>query len=138
MAARTGDGLNAVVMMDLDGFKAVNDSLGHAVGDDLLCTVADVLRAAVHPGDLVARVGGDEFVAVVRIDEGLDGGDVAAQLGERVRSALRAHPSSARVDVGVSLGVVTIGRESSDTDELLRIADERMYDAKRRTRRAGR
>jgi diguanylate cyclase (GGDEF)-like protein len=126
----------ALVMMDLDGFKSVNDELGHAAGDSVLCAVADVLAAAVQPADTVARVGGDEFVLVVRLDTTAHSHLVVAErLRMRVQDTLDAHPFALQVGVGVSVGSVLVGADGTGADELLRLADVRMYDAKRRRRR---
>lgn len=132
---------HALVMLDLDGFKAVNDELGHAAGDVVLCAVADVLSDAVGADDTVARMGGDEFVLVVRLAAGTAHEDLAARLRQRVQAALDAHPFALHVGVGVSIGSALVGTDGHDADELLRVADVRMYDAKRRgagTRRPGR
>src|SRR5205823_5130083 len=71
-AAHRGDARLAVLLLDLDGFKAVNDSLGHDAGDQLLVVVAERLRQCVRPGDLVARLGGDEFVILLDERAGQD------------------------------------------------------------------
>ena len=84
--ARTA-GMVALLFLDLDQFKAVNDSLGHAAGDQVLAQVADRLRGAIRDTDTVARLGGDEFVIVA---EQLTGEEAAIELAERIRSALAA------------------------------------------------
>lgn len=134
-ASAPGRSPHALVMLDLDGFKAVNDDLGHAAGDSVLCAVADVLADAVQPDDTVARVGGDEFVLVVRLPERTGHAVVAQRLRSRVQEVLDAHPFALHVPVGVSVGSAAIGPEGRDADALLRLADLRMYDAKRRGRR---
>jgi diguanylate cyclase (GGDEF)-like protein len=122
-------GAVSVLFIDLDDFKDVNDSRGHAAGDEVLLVLADRLRGCVRPGDVVARLGGDEFAVVV------DGGDdVARAVGDRVLTAL-ALPvplDGGAVAAHGSIGVAT----SSDGDarevagELLRNADLAMYLAK--------
>jgi diguanylate cyclase (GGDEF)-like protein len=77
--------------MDLDGFKAINDSLGHAVGDGLLVAVAQRIRACIRGEDMVARIGGDEFVVVM---SNLSSPEVVEQLSENILSALRQISSS--------------------------------------------
>ncbi|MBM7518965.1 EAL domain-containing protein [Nocardioides nitrophenolicus] len=133
-AAAPGRSPHALVMLDLDRFKSVNDDLGHAAGDSVLCAVADVLGDAVQPDDTVARVGGDEFVLVVRLDERTSPGVVAERLRGRVQEVLDAHPFALHVPVGVSVGSAAVGADGRDADELLRLADARMYEAKRRRR----
>ena len=118
----------ALVYLDLDGFKAINDRLGHSVGDALLAGIGTRMRSAVRDADLVARLGGDEFVVVVA------GGDAVAlsDLLERLRPAVTAPVAigGRTVSVGVSLG--TVVAEPGDTvDSLLRRADDAMYRAKR-------
>ncbi|MFH8367158.1 putative bifunctional diguanylate cyclase/phosphodiesterase [Streptomyces sp. NPDC018031] len=130
LAAGAGTERFGVCYLDLDGFKAVNDSLGHAVGDQLLVSVAERLRACVtSPGELVARAGGDEFVALVAGPTAHT--DVAA-LADRMLAAL-AEP--VRVDgrellVRVSIGVVDGLAGEMGPAEVLRSADITMYRAK--------
>ncbi|TNM40355.1 EAL domain-containing protein [Nocardioides albidus] len=131
-ASAPGRSPHALVMLDLDGFKAVNDDLGHAAGDSVLCAVADVLSDVVQPDDTVARVGGDEFVLVVRLESGTAHAVLAERVRARVQETLDAHPFALHVPVGVSVGSAAVGPEGRDPDELLRLADLRMYDAKRR------
>ncbi|MGQ7295953.1 diguanylate cyclase domain-containing protein [Quadrisphaera sp. KR29] len=119
----------ALVLLDLDGFKAVNDSAGHEVGDDLLCQVAQRLRASVRPRDLVARLGGDEFAVVC---SGSSSEDVGATIAPRLLMAV-AHPvvvDGRAFSVGASIGVAD-ARGGASVDELLRRADRAMYAAKR-------
>ncbi|GAA1896898.1 putative bifunctional diguanylate cyclase/phosphodiesterase [Lapillicoccus jejuensis] len=124
----------AVLFVDLDGFKAVNDSLGHRAGDEVLRQSAVRLRAVVRAGDLLARLGGDEFV-VVSHDAGPDD---AVRLGARVVATLEEPfllgGTSVRISASVGVGVARRldGTPSLDPDELLREADLAMYDAKRR------
>ncbi|HEX6747326.1 MAG TPA: GGDEF domain-containing protein [Longimicrobium sp.] len=118
-AARRGDPL-AVMVMDLDGFKAVNDEQGHPAGDRVLCRVAEVLRSEARGSDVVVRYGGDEFLAI------LPGGDAGAAraLAERVRRRL--------LDlVGISEGVAEYRPELAGPDELVREADRALYVTKR-------
>ena len=118
----------ALMLIDLDDFKLVNDTLGHQVGDDLLVQFADRLRASVRPHDRVARLGGDEFAVVV-----LDADpDEAVHLATRLRAAL-VEPvplSDVQIEVEVSIGLAICGRHGIDKDELLRRADIAMYSAK--------
>ena len=121
-AALAGPAEVAVLFCDLDGFKAINDRLGHAAGDDLLVQVAGRLASCVVEGDTLARYGGDEFVLVCR--------DAAAELA--IRRAM-SHPfliGAEQVSVGASVGVVQ-APSGTDPDLLIRRADEAMYQAKR-------
>ena len=118
----------SVLFLDLDGFKAVNDTLGHAAGDLLLQEVAERLRACVRPGDTVARLGGDEFALLLEdLPEGEDGSEAAL----RIREALRApvELDGREVQVGCSCGIARRDTEQT-ADELLRNADLAMYRAK--------
>ncbi|WP_203815861.1 GGDEF domain-containing protein [Paractinoplanes ferrugineus] len=119
------DGL-AVLFCDLDGFKPVNDRLGHAAGDDLLVAVAEHLRAGMRDGDLVSRFGGDEFVIICR------GPGAVEAVAERIDGLAARELAAAgeRVRIGVSVGV-TYARPGDDTDDVLTRADLAMYDAKK-------
>jgi diguanylate cyclase (GGDEF)-like protein/PAS domain S-box-containing protein len=120
----------AVLFIDLDQFKVINDSLGHAVGDDLLAQVARRLTRAVPDDDTVGRFGGDEFVVV---GEDLDGDLGAVELAEHINAAL-SEPfdlSGEAVVVSASIGIVLAGPASSaDPQSLVRNADAAMYRAK--------
>ncbi len=120
-----------LLLIDLDDFKTVNDTLGHSAGDKLLTTVADRLSAHVRPSDTLARLGGDEFAVLV---EDLD--DLAAQdLAQRILGAVRLPVRLGDRDVvcTMSIGIATAkaGDGATDTEELLRDADLAMYSAKR-------
>ena len=120
----------AVLMLDLDQFKTVNDSLGHAVGDALLRAVADRLRAVIGKGDLVARLGGDEF-AIIRTGEG-DQGDNAALLAERIIQCI-AEPfdlDDRKIVIGISIGITLAPTYARNSDMLIRTSDLALYKAK--------
>jgi diguanylate cyclase (GGDEF)-like protein len=121
-------GTPAVLVIDLDHFKLVNDSLGHASGDVLLRAVADRLQAVVRPSDTVARLGGDEF-AILCEGGSVDGAVIVAQ---RVIDVLAAPVAieGAEAFVGASVGVAVAPPDSADGDGLLRDADIAMYRAK--------
>ncbi len=118
----------AVLFLDLDDFKTINDSLGHHAGDDLLIAVAGRVRRVVRAGDLPARLGGDEF-AVLTCDSSNEG---AERLAERLVSALEAPFTIAGREMWVhaSIGIAHGGPSVSSGDELLRNADVAMYEAK--------
>ncbi|HWL38446.1 MAG TPA: EAL domain-containing protein [Frankiaceae bacterium] len=122
----------AVLMVDLDHFKLVNDGLGHSAGDALLVDVASRLSAAVRPGDTVSRLGGDEFVVCC---EDVSGPDDAREVAERVLGAF-ATPfvvEGRELFVTASVGV-TVSSPGARADSLLRDADAAMYRAKERGR----
>lgn len=122
------EGTQAVLFIDLDDFKDVNDLLGHAAGDELLRVVAERLRGVVRPGDLVARLGGDEFAVLL---DGIPDAGAAYSLAGRVVTALAAPTQIGGdwVQVGASVGL-SMRRDGSDLDDLMREADVAMYSAK--------
>lgn len=123
------DRLIVVVSIDLDGFKPVNDRLGHAAGDDVLVAVADRLRAQVRDDDLVARLGGDEFCILCR---NLVDVDAATHLAERIVVALEEPVTTrfGRVHIGASIGVSLCHQGGITGEGLLEAADRAMYEAK--------
>lgn len=127
-AQRRGDCL-VVVLMDLDGFKSLNDRHGHAAGDGVLREVAARARQATRNTDLVARLGGDEFVVVI---EAADPAAVAAAVA-RLQRALNASPlfDGPATTLGVSMGVASYPEDGDNLVALLREADGRMYGQKR-------
>ncbi len=131
VAARTGADV-AVMALDLDGFKRINDTHGHEVGDQLLRQVTARLEAAVRPADTVARIGGDEFAVVIHPPEGPD---TAEQVAERIRRHLADPPyvvGALELAATASIGLVVADpREDPALDELLALADRGMYRAKR-------
>ncbi|MEU7905380.1 EAL domain-containing protein [Actinoplanes sp. NPDC049118] len=118
----------AILVLDLDGFKEINDSLGHAAGDALLLQVADRLRAAVREGDTVARFGGDEFGVLI---ESLAARADAEAVAGRIAGALEEHfvVGGRDLRVAVSIGLAS-GADADNVDQLLRNADLAMYRAK--------
>jgi len=126
-ARRTGR-WPSVLFIDLDRFKAVNDSLGHAAGDQLLVAAADRLQRCVRRGDTVARTGGDEFVVLCETDEQ----SAIRQLAERIISTLNApfDLGGEQAFVSASVGIAHASADDLDADTLLRDADLAMYRAK--------
>jgi diguanylate cyclase (GGDEF)-like protein len=121
----------ALLYLDIDGFKSVNDALGHSAGDALLRRLAQTLRSAIRSSDLLVRVGGDEFVLLVA-----DCGDDAllAELAERLIAGVRmvgTHAYDGRFPIGVSIGIATFPDSAEQVDQLLDVADAAMYEAKR-------
>ncbi|HVX31171.1 MAG TPA: diguanylate cyclase, partial [Nitrolancea sp.] len=125
--------LLAVLFLDLDNFKVINDSLGHDAGDQLLMSVAARLSAAMRDEDIAARLGGDEFILLL---EGITGVSEAEHVAQRIHNALKAPFTVGRREVFVTSSIgIAIGSTASDRpDELLRNADVAMYSAKRNGR----
>jgi diguanylate cyclase (GGDEF)-like protein len=129
VSAPDGDRGNAVVFIDLDRFKAVNDDLGHAAGDRLLVEVAERLRDTLRDGDHVGRFGGDEFLVIC---PGVDTADQAREIAERIATVLtstvdiESRPVQLRASVGVAWT-----NESLKADTLIAWADSAMYESKR-------
>ncbi len=118
----------ALLCLDLDHFKQVNDTLGHAVGDELLRTVGERLRAVTRPNDVVARLGGDEFALLTA----LSGTAALQQLAQRLLDALAApcEIKGLQLTVRGSLGVARAPQDGADVDALLNAADLALYAAK--------
>ncbi|MDE2147423.1 MAG: EAL domain-containing protein [Burkholderiales bacterium] len=123
----------AMLFIDLDNFKRVNDSLGHLAGDTLLRTAARRITGALRSGDLVARFGGDEFVVLLSGDSRGGGvAEVAGKLLAAIGEPLRA--GGATISVTPSIGVALFPEHGTDSDELIKHADTAMYQAKSRGR----
>ena len=119
----------AVLFLDLDNFKDINDSLGHAAGDAVLISVAKRLELCLRTSDTAARLGGDEFAVLV---EDMLGADGSLLVAERIRDILRPPFSieGKEVNIGASIGIATTDKGSRNPEELLRDADVAMYMAK--------
>jgi diguanylate cyclase (GGDEF)-like protein len=120
----------ALLFVDLDNFKTVNDTLGHARGDDVLVTVGERLRACVRGDDVVARLGGDEFAILVRAPDLVE--TAAISVAERIIASCRIEVSGESVSVIVhaSVGVAVCRHEGATGEELINAADLAMYEAK--------
>ncbi|MGE4458080.1 MAG: diguanylate cyclase [Stenotrophomonas sp.] len=126
----------AVLYLDLDGFKAINDRHGHALGDQVLRETAAGLRQALRHGDFIARVGGDEFVALLPDCSRAEDARAVVGMLQAALDQPQAQPSFARI--GVSIGVACCPADGRDAETLLRHADADMYAAKHgRGRAAG-
>ncbi len=135
-AAVAGGNRFAMIMLDLDGFKNVNDTLGHAAGDRLLVEIGARLAGSVRTSDCVARLGGDEFVVLLdHLENDLDGSTLAATLVERISVPVTI--DGLRLAVEASAGVAIYPDDGPTVDSLLRCADVAMYEAKRRGRQRG-
>ena len=123
---------SCVLFMDLDDFKRVNDERGHVFGDETLVRVAGILSSEAREVDVVARIGGDEFAALL-----LDVSEVGASvIADRMRARVGAVGDEIGVPIGVSIGITCIGADSS-ADSVMRDADDRMYQHKDVRRIAG-
>jgi diguanylate cyclase (GGDEF)-like protein len=119
----------AVLLIDLDRFKEINDTLGHSYGDELLCQVGPRLESVLREGDTLARLGGDEFAVLL---PAVDGVDEAQAVAERLREALhrRFEVQGVALDLEASVGIALSPWHGTDVEELLRNADIAMYVAK--------
>ena len=131
---RDGSRPLAVLYLDLDGFKAINDRHGHAQGDRQLRETADGLRQALRHGDTIARIGGDEFVALLPDCSGPDDARAVAGVLQSALDQRQAHSPFPRI--GVSIGVACCPADGRDAETLLRRADADMYAIKHRRERA--
>jgi diguanylate cyclase (GGDEF)-like protein/PAS domain S-box-containing protein len=121
----------AVVFVDLDHFKNINDTLGHAAGDEALMRVAERLKGATRSEDRVGRLGGDEFLLLIR---GLPEPEVALGVAQRISDSLKTplRLSTGEIDLRASIGVAYAGNEMISADDLVKRADEAMYRSKER------
>ncbi len=121
----------AVLFVDLDGFKAVNDSLGHAAGDVVLKEVADRLGRVFRQDDMIARYGGDEFIAALRVADT----SVALEIADRARAAIAEDfagiPPELSITASVGIAITDGDVAEASIDRLIRLADQAMYAAKR-------
>ena len=127
--SHSAERLSALLFIDLDQFKQVNDTLGHPCGDQLLCAVADRLRAMLRPEDFVARFGGDEFVV---FQQNIQSNEEAAGLARRIVDHLseRYQIDNHLVEIGASVGIAMTSPAGISADTLLKNADMALYRAK--------
>jgi diguanylate cyclase (GGDEF)-like protein len=124
----------AVHYLDLDGFKPVNDELGHAAGDQVLLAVANRLRSVVRKSDMVARLGGDEFAIVqIGLKDAEEAHDCAWHVRETIQEPYEVVESG--ISITTSIGTVFSSDRSSTLDDLLQLADEKLYAVKRAKRK---
>lgn len=116
----------ALIYMDLDNFKIINDTHGHQTGDAVLRLVADAMRSSIRTTDVVGRLGGDEFAVLMPETDAQLADAAAKRLVAGLRNVFKGTPS-----VTASIGVVSCTATDANTDDLLRRADQAMYDAKR-------
>ncbi len=129
MSKRSGNTF-AILFMDLDGFKTINDSLGHSIGDEVLKAFAQRLLHCVRGGDMVARLGGDEFVVLLEnLVSGLDAEKMAENVLERMRKG--AWSDGQAIQITPSIGISLFPQDGDTVEELLKNADAAMYEAKR-------
>ena len=127
---RMGNESLAVVSMDIDDFKGINDQYGHAIGDRVLASVSAVIRKELRQMDILTRYAGDEFVAIMPMASS----SMAENVGERIRSAVEAQKFAVRaervIQVGISVGVSSFPNDGETTEELLTAAAKQMQDNK--------
>ena len=119
----------SLLLLDLDLFKQVNDSYGHAIGDALLIHIAKILENNVRDADTVSRFGGDEFAILL---QGVETSEKVALVAEKIIAALSKphHIESCKVEIGVSIGITFCPEFADDSEQLFKQADMMMYKAK--------
>jgi len=120
----------AVLFLDLDGFKAVNDAFGHSIGDQILVAATRRIQGCLRGSDLLARVGGDEFVVIL---DDLQDPDEVDLITQRIRKEIKApyHVDGSDIELSASVGIVTSHQNLTTAEEFIRLADRAMYEAKR-------
>lgn len=117
----------AVAAIDLDNFKRINDGFGHAVGDRLLCVMAEIIKNGIRANDVVARFGGDEFAILLPESDGEAARAVIDRVQQRIDEAMRSNGWQ----VTVSIGLATFVHPPASTDDMMKKADDLLYAAKR-------
>ena len=129
LARESGAASHAVLFLDLDHFKNINDSWGHAAGDELLVQVADRLRGQIRPCDVAARLGGDEFALLLEDTDVAEAEDAARRIAARLNTTFSVLGKEAKIHA--SIGIAVTGPHAGTAEELIRNADTAMYAAKR-------
>ena len=119
---------SAMLILDVDNFKSINDTVGHDAGDALLCALADRLRTAVADGDMVARTGGDEFALVIAAQSDVEVEQVAKRIFDQLREPI--DHGDRRLECGASIGASFIPRDGKTRSEIMKAADIALYAAK--------
>jgi diguanylate cyclase (GGDEF)-like protein/putative nucleotidyltransferase with HDIG domain len=127
----------ALLVMDLDNFKSINDSHGHHVGDRALCEVARVLRTAIRPYDICVRYAGDEFIVVLSGCNAEEAESKRAELQQSIDEVYFEARPGKRVELGISVGAAVFPQDGESYEALLATADSRMYQDKSRRKRPG-
>jgi diguanylate cyclase (GGDEF)-like protein/putative nucleotidyltransferase with HDIG domain len=127
----------ALLVMDLDNFKSINDSHGHHVGDRALCEVARVLRTAIRPYDICVRYAGDEFIVVLSGCNAEEAESKRAELQQSIDDVYFEARPGKRVELGISVGAAVFPQDGASYEALLATADSRMYQDKSRRKRPG-
>jgi diguanylate cyclase (GGDEF)-like protein/putative nucleotidyltransferase with HDIG domain len=125
----------ALLLIDIDNFKLFNDTYGHPVGDAVLTAVAGIVRAACREGDVAGRYGGDEMAVLLRHASAREAMAVARRLGEAVQGRPHLAASGAVIPISVSIGLACYPRQGATRQEMIAVADNEMYAAKRRSTR---
>jgi diguanylate cyclase (GGDEF)-like protein len=128
----------ALLVMDLDNFKSINDSHGHHVGDRALCEVARVLRTAIRPYDICVRYAGDEFIVVLSGCNTEEAESKRAELQHSIDEVFFEARPGKRVELGISVGAAVFPQDGESYEALLATADSRMYQDKSRRKQPGR
>ncbi len=133
--AKEADSQFSVVMMDLDGFKSVNDNYGHTIGDEVLHSVFNYLARNMRATDFLARYGGDELVLIVK-DAGVDAAQTVTQkiINLIASYSFKIPGTNQKIDLGITAGIASYPMHTSSAGDLLRAADSALYDAKKHHR----
>jgi diguanylate cyclase (GGDEF)-like protein len=122
----------SVMFIDLNGFKQVNDTYGHEMGDELLKSVGELLKECIREADTLSRISGDEFVILLEDTSRENAGKVARKIQARLKVPLSIR--DVKLNVGLSLGIAVYPEDGITMNDLLKIADERMYEAKEQSK----
>ena len=121
----------AVLFIDLDNFKSANDNYGHQVGDDILRTVAERLKSIIRTTDTISRIGGDEFIVILRnLKATANAEKIAVAVGDALNTAFTYKEKE--LFVGASIGISIFPKHGIDADTLIKKADLAMYEVKRK------